>query len=108
MSGNEWTTHPARYESLLKRMAGVARQNGHVLNPDKARLEKVLGLMTENLAATGRPYCPCKQSDPIDLKNDVQCPCPDREKEIAKDGHCFCRLFYRAKAGRTRGRRGKG
>ena len=92
---NTWTIHQSRYESLLVRMAGVAKRHGYVLNPDKARVEKVLGMMTENLVATGKPYCPCKASDPINPATDVTCPCPDWKKEIKKDGHCFCRLFYR-------------
>jgi len=103
---NEWTTHPAKYEALLKRMASVAKKNGYVLNPDKARVEKVLGLMAENLVETGKPYCPCKQSEPIDLKKDVRCPCPTWKQEIAKDGHCFCRLFYRVRAAGKAGRSG--
>ena len=95
---NKWTTHKARYELLLKGMAGIATQNGYVLNPEKKRVEKVLGLMTENLVGTGKPYCPCRQSDPLNPSTDVICPCPDWRKEIGKDGHCFCRLFYRKSA----------
>jgi ferredoxin-thioredoxin reductase catalytic subunit len=80
-------------------MAGVARQGGYALNPDKARVAKVLGLMTENLVATGKPYCPCKQSDPLNPLADATCPCPNWKEEIKRDGHCFCRLFYRTPAG---------
>lgn len=98
-TANTWTTHQSRYELLLKRMVGVAGDSGYVLNPDKVRVKKVLGLMTKNLVATGKPYCPCKQSDPINPKKDVTCPCRDWKEEIKKDGHCFCRLFYRKPAG---------
>lgn len=96
---NTWTGHQAEYWSLRAKMGQVAVKNGYAMNPDEERVEKVLGLMTENLVATGKPYCPCKQSDPLNLKKDVICPCPDWKKEIEKDGHCFCRLFYRKPAG---------
>ncbi|NLP05914.1 ferredoxin:thioredoxin reductase [Candidatus Fermentibacteria bacterium] len=91
---NNWTAHEAEYASLLEKMQGIASKNGLVLNPDKERIEKVLGLMTENLVATGKPYCPCKQSHPLDPSKDKTCTCPEWKEEIAADGHCFCRLFY--------------
>jgi ferredoxin-thioredoxin reductase catalytic chain len=91
---NQWTTHADEYQKLLGRMTGIAEKNRYILNTDTERLEKVLGLMTENLVDTGKAYCPCKQSDPPNLKTDVLCPCPDWKKEIAKDGNCYCRLFF--------------
>lgn len=98
-TANKWTSHQFLYESLVQRMASVALKNGYVLNPDKERVRKVLGLMTENVVATGKPYCPCKQSEPINRKTDVTCPCQDWKEEIKKNGQCFCRLFYRTPAG---------
>ena len=95
---NEWTTLDIEYGTLLKRMIKLAAQSGYALNTDKERIAKVVGLMTNNLVETGKPYCPCKQSHPLDPCNDVVCPCPEWRKEIAKDGHCFCRLFYRKSA----------
>lgn len=101
--GNPWTTHLTEYKALCKQMVTIAEKQGCILNADKERSEKVLGLMTENLVATGKPYCPCKQSNPINLSKDVTCPCPDWKKEIKRDSHCFCRLFYRKPSdGQTR------
>jgi len=54
----------------------------------------VVGLMTENLVATGRRYCPCKQSHPLDPGKDKVCPCPEWKDEIGDQGNCFCRLFF--------------
>jgi ferredoxin-thioredoxin reductase catalytic subunit len=91
---NEWTTLDIEYGTLLKRMVRLAAQSGYTLNTDKERIAKVVGLMTNNLVAAGKPYCPCKQSHPLDPHNDVVCPCLEWREEISKDGHCFCRLFY--------------
>jgi ferredoxin-thioredoxin reductase catalytic subunit len=91
---NQWTSHPAKYKAALRRIKTIAAKHGCVLNSDKERVEKVIGLMTENYVAAGKYYCPCKQSDPLDADKDVVCPCPEWKEEVAKNGHCFCRLFY--------------
>lgn len=92
---NQWTTHNEEYKALLKSMEKVAIDHDYCLNSDADRRAKVLGLMTENLVATGKPYCPCKQSHPLNPEKDVLCPCPDYSSEISKDGHCLCRLFFK-------------
>jgi ferredoxin-thioredoxin reductase catalytic chain len=92
---NQWTIHRAEYEGLLEHLRLTAEGNGYILNPDQERVEKVVGLMTENLVTAGRRFCPCKQTHPLDPDKDVTCPCPAWEAEIETDGHCFCRLFYR-------------
>jgi ferredoxin-thioredoxin reductase catalytic subunit len=92
---NQWTRHDTEYQSLLDKVTGLAKQNGCALNPDQERVEKVVGLMTENLVASGKTFCPCKQSHPLDPAKDVTCPCPEWKTDITRNGHCFCRLFYR-------------
>jgi len=92
---NQWTKHDTEYQSLLDKVTGLARQNGYALNPDQERVEKVVGLMTENLVASGKMFCPCKQSHPLNPVKDVTCPCPEWKADIERDGHCFCRLIYR-------------
>jgi ferredoxin-thioredoxin reductase catalytic subunit len=82
----------------IERARKVGEGLGYVLNPDAARTLKVSNLLAKNFAEFGEYYCPCKQSDPLDREKDVTCPCPTLADEIAKDGHCFCRLFYTAKA----------
>lgn len=91
---NQWTTHDAEYDVLRNELEEVAARAGYMLNPDAGRLEKVVGLMTENLVQTGRRFCPCKQSHPLDQAIDAVCPCPEWKREIETEGHCFCRLFF--------------
>jgi ferredoxin-thioredoxin reductase catalytic chain len=80
----------------IERARMVGKGLGYVLNPDGARTLKVSNLLARNFAEFGKYYCPCKQSHPLDPAKDVLCPCPTLADEMAKDGHCFCRLFYTA------------
>lgn len=88
----------SEYAANLKRIQSVGQDRGYLPNPDEERLKKVVGLMTRNYLEFGKYYCPCKQSHPLKPEQDVLCPCPTLEDEVAKDGHCFCRLFYAAEA----------
>lgn len=83
------------YNENYNRLEGIARENGYVFNPDKERLNKVIGLMTRNYKEFGKYYCPCKQHHPLDLKVDPLCPCEKLNKEIDDLGHCTCRVFYK-------------
>ena len=85
------------YNENLSRITKIARDNGCSLNPDKERLEKVVGLMTMNKNEFGKYFCPCKQSHPLKVETDVLCPCPSLTQEIEEDGHCYCRLFFQGK-----------
>lgn len=83
------------YETNLARLDAIARQQGLVLNPDVARVQKVVGLMTANFQAVGEYICPCKQEHkPAQKGMDKTCPCPEWLIEVAQDGHCYCRLFF--------------
>lgn len=83
------------YKTNLERLSALARDHNLVLNPDAARVSKVVGLMTENFLAAGEYICPCKQEHkPAQKGRDKTCPCPEWQDEIASDGHCFCKLFY--------------
>jgi ferredoxin-thioredoxin reductase catalytic subunit len=84
------------YEANFMRVRQVAEEKDCVLNADEERVKKVVGLMTRNYLDFGKYYCPCKQSHPLDPEKDVLCPCADLEEEVAKEGHCYCRLFYSA------------
>jgi ferredoxin-thioredoxin reductase catalytic subunit len=83
------------YNDNLERVKKIANSKNCILNPDQARLEKVVGLMTMNSQQFGKYYCPCKQNHPLDQTKDVLCPCSELEQEVAKDGNCFCRLFLK-------------
>ena len=83
------------YDENVRRLMRIANEKNLVFNPDPARLQKVIGLMTENFEAVGEYICPCKQTNKPPVRGqDILCPCPDMMDEIAKDGHCHCRLFY--------------
>ena len=83
------------YSENLARVQRIAQERGWILNPDEARIQKVVGLMTDNYTAVGEYVCPCKQQFKPPVKGeDILCPCPEMDEEIVKDGHCFCRLFY--------------
>ena len=83
------------YKENYQRLAQIAEANGYVFNRDKKRVNKVVGLMTSNFKEFGKFYCPCKQTHPLDTKTDPLCPCDTLDDEIEKDGHCYCRLFYK-------------
>lgn len=91
---NQWTTHESAYGELKKELEEIGTLAGFILNTDRERLEKVVGLMTENLVLAGKRFCPCKQSHPLNPETDVTCPCPEWRSEIVSEGHCFCRLFF--------------
>lgn len=87
------------YEENLIRLKRVAQKRGLVFNPDQARVEKVVGLMTENFKMVGEYVCPCKQRNKPPVKGkDILCPCTDMMDEIARDGHCYCCLFFTPEA----------
>lgn len=48
---NQWTTHPVEYENLLGQLRRMAESSGYILNPDHERVEKMVGLTTENVVA---------------------------------------------------------
>ncbi len=95
--GNNWdpVVGTEEYNENLVRIGKIAQENRYVLNPDHERRRKVVGLMTLNKIEFGKYYCPCKQTHPLDTQNDTLCPCPEMDEEIAKDNHCFCRLFFK-------------
>lgn len=85
----------------IARARQVGEGLGYVLNPDPERTLKVSNLLARNFAEHGKYYCPCKQSHPLDPAKDVVCPCPSIHDEVKKDGHCFCRLFFKPGAKST-------
>lgn len=84
------------YEKNLNRLELIAEVKGLTLNEDQERVQKVVGLMTDNFKDHGHYFCPCKQINDIPEKGvDVICPCPELDAEIENTGACHCRLFYK-------------
>ena len=87
------------YENNYRRLQAIAGGRKLVLNPDEARVQKVVGLMTENFKAVGEYVCPCKQQHKPPVKGqDILCPCPEMMDEVSADGCCFCKLFFSSEA----------
>jgi ferredoxin-thioredoxin reductase catalytic subunit len=76
-----------------------AEKNGWVLNPNSEELATTLRGLVTNRARFGRLYCPCRlrSGDPKEDKK-IICPGISHQDEIEKEGHCHCRLFFRADA----------
>lgn len=84
------------YIKNLQRVSNFAKENNLILNPDKARVDKVVTLMTENYKVTNEYICPCKQTfKPPVAGVDTLCPCSEMMDEIKMKGHCHCRLFFK-------------
>jgi len=76
-----------------------AHRNCWVLNPDKKVLDVVIQGLTLNEKKFGRRYCPCRlRSGDEERDWAIICPCRYHRDEIAKNGHCRCRLYYRNEA----------
>ena len=83
------------YQENLNRLQRFAHSQNLILNPDQARVEKIVGKMSKNYEITGEYICPCKQkNDPPLPGQEILCPCSDIMDEISEDGHCHCRLFF--------------
>ena len=73
-----------------------AKKNGWVLNPDKNVLNTVIRGLVRNRKKYGEQYCPCRlRSGDKEKDTVIICPCIWHKDEIARDGHCHCRLYYR-------------
>lgn len=96
------------YDRNIQRLKRLAGDNGLVLSPDGARVEKVAGLMADNHDLVGEWICPCKQENSPPVRGtDKTCPCPEWLEEVEQDGCCGCRLFYSPEeAGSAAGGRG--
>jgi ferredoxin-thioredoxin reductase catalytic chain len=69
----------------------IAKQRGWCLNSDSSLLENVLKALNMKQEKFGEYYCPCRiQRIPENI-----CPCKWASDEIAKVGHCHCRIFYK-------------
>jgi thioredoxin 1 len=83
-----------KIDELEKKYAEYAKANGFQLNPDKEVARRVINGLLENEKKHGQKYCPCRRVTG-DTNEDSKkiCPCSWHKDEIAKDGHCLCRLY---------------
>lgn len=79
-----------------------AKKNGWGPNPDKELLAAVIRGLARNKKKYGERYCPCRiRSGDKEKDRALICPCIFHEDEIAREGHCHCRLYYRKDANKS-------
>lgn len=94
MSEDTKVTLAEALEKVTKRVTGYAQRGPYELFPDEVVVRNVLAKMAHNLVGYGKPYCPCRE-----VTGDLQvdrlniCPCRSHQQDIAREGHCECRLF---------------
>ena len=75
----------------------IAEKKGWKVNPDKSYAQMIIDGLNKNKEQKGKYYCPCKvTTDNPEVDKEIICPCKDSQAEIDKDGHCHCRLFFKA------------
>lgn len=82
-------------KKVLERSAKYAKIKGFALNSDEKVLGLVISALARNEMEKGFAYCPCRAltgNKKEDAKN--ICPCAFHLDELAKDGHCLCKLFF--------------
>jgi len=79
---------------FVKQSKEYAEKSGFTLNPDTKTVERIVNGIFENEKKYGERYCPCRRVTG-NKEEDAKkiCPCFWHKDEIAKDGHCFCKLF---------------
>jgi ferredoxin-thioredoxin reductase catalytic subunit len=86
-------------QEVLAWARDYAQKNGFLLNPDETALLTVIRGLLRNETRFGARYCPCRirSKDPGKDKA-IICPCVYHLEEIAQDGYCHCRLYFRKNA----------
>jgi ferredoxin-thioredoxin reductase catalytic subunit len=81
---------------MLKWARGYAQKHGWVLNKDEKQLGTVIRGLVRNKAKFGHPYCPCRlRSGDEEKDRDIECPCVYHKDEVATQGACHCRLYFK-------------
>lgn len=82
------------FEELIKPYKKHADENGFQLNPNEKIVEGIMSGLLRNEEKYGERYCPCRRvTGDKETDKKIICPCIYHADEVAKDGHCFCRLF---------------
>jgi len=81
---------------MLAWAKGYAKKNGWVLNTDEKQLHTVIRGLVRNKNKFGQPYCPCRlRSGDEEKDRAIECPCVYHKDEVANQGSCHCRLYFR-------------
>ena len=88
---------------VTQRVTRYAQGGAYELFPDEVVVRNLLANMARNLVEYGNAYCPCREvtgdarADRLNI-----CPCRSHHEDIARDGHCECRLFVSKQSLRAR------
>jgi ferredoxin-thioredoxin reductase catalytic subunit len=100
MSGNgsppdlEATALERARKLVAVRIERYLRRSPYRLFPDEALASSLITRLARNLVVHGRQYCPCRKvTGARDADRPNICPCRSHHQEIARSGHCECRLF---------------
>lgn len=81
---------------MLTWAGNYAKKHGWILNPDEKQLATVIRGLVRNKNKFGRPYCPCRlRSGDEEKDRAIECPCIYHKDEVADQGACHCRLYFR-------------
>ncbi len=73
-----------------------ARDKGLALNPDPKALSLLFTALARRKVRYGQFYCPCRVVTGLPEKDLPSiCPCEPHLREVAVNGHCLCRLFFK-------------
>ncbi|MDD1687407.1 ferredoxin-thioredoxin reductase catalytic domain-containing protein [Methanoregula sp.] len=81
---------------MLKWAKGYAHKQGWSLNADEKQLGTVIRGLVRNKTKFGHPYCPCRlRSGDEEKDRAIECPCVYHKEEVANQGFCHCRLYFK-------------
>ena len=85
-------------EEVTERVTHYAQRGPYELFPDEVVVRNMLTTLARNLAEHGKAYCPCREvTGDTGADGPNICPCASHREDIARDGHCECRLFVSRK-----------
>ena len=81
-------------DKVTERVTHYAQRGPYELFPDDVVVRNLLAKMARSLVAYGKAYCPCREvTGHVQVDRLNICPCCSHHEDIARDGHCECRLF---------------
>ena len=83
-------------KDMLKWANAYADKHGWALNPDEKQIAIVIRGLVRNTTKFGHRYCPCRlRSGDEEKDRAIECPCVYHKDEIANEGSCHCKLFFK-------------
>lgn len=82
-------------KEILKKFYTHAKKNSLILNKDKRQLDAIVKGFKQRYEKYKKLYCICRFIDERRNNADIECPCIYSQKDIKRDGHCHCFLFFK-------------